>query len=173
MYARAGRQSSGGLASLIGAQTSYDIHNRNKAIPMLNTLLAENQPYTKTRKKTGFMEKAAPYLKMAGSVGGSYGDMSKDAGNDAQKDFQDKAGSQFGSTGGSSGGPPMSSIQQDRKPAPTGGTSGGPPMSSVNTDAALKKKKGGGLGNLMGIMSMFGGSNSGGGASAGAMAGGK
>jgi len=167
-YSRASRAGAGGLASLIGAQTAFDIQKRQGAIPIYNTLLAENQPYTKTRKKTGFMEKAAPYLKLAGSVGGSYGDMSKQAGEDAEKDFQTKSG-QFGGTGGAvpsgggtSGGPPMSSVNPDKAPT---GTSGGPPMSSVNTDSSLlkKKKNGGGLSNLMGMFSsMFGGGKGGG-----------
>jgi hypothetical protein len=147
---------------------------------MLNTLLAENQPYTKTRKKTGFMEKAGPYLKLAGSVGGSYGDMSKQAGQEAQTEFQSGgAKTQFGGTGGSSSVPQQTAPPASKTPGqtPVGGTS--VPQQNVaqggGAGGALTdpKKKKGGLSSIMGMMSMFGGGKGGGGGGMSMPAGGK
>jgi hypothetical protein len=162
MYARAARTGEGALGQLIQSENRANIERRAGAAPILGTLLRENQPYTKTRKKTGFMEKAAPYMKLAGAMGGgtAYGDMMKQAGTDMEQDFQrGGAKQQFGGTGGtpsaqgqSSGGPPIGSTQPN-KPV----SAGGPPTASVQTNqqimGGMKKKKGG----LGGLMSMFGG----------------
>jgi hypothetical protein len=131
------------------------------AVPMLNTLLRENQPYTKTRTKQGFMGKAAPYVKMTGKiaggiVGGIYGGaagakMGAEMGGkpgEAMAESDAAAAGKGGSTGFGGAG---------------GGTSGGPPTASVQSDQALgTQNQGGGVdtqqqmgqaGNKKGMMS--------------------
>jgi hypothetical protein len=163
-YGRAVEKGEGALGSLMAADTEAAINRRKGATPLLGTLLRENQPFTKTRTKTGFMAKAAPYVKMGGKiaggiVGGIYGGaagakMGSEMGGkpgEAMGDADKEAAA--GSTSYSGGGG-----------APTGGTSGGPPVASTQDDTQLmtRKKNTGGAQGLMGLTTMFGGGATGG-----------
>lgn len=180
MYNRAVRTGEGALGQLIHEENVANMERRAGAVPILGTLLRENQPYTKTRKKTGFMEKAAPYMKLGASITGDPYGFEKKAAKDMETDFQSQRGGTYGGTGGAqtSGGPPMASVQSDppissggppmasvQKDKPTTGTSGGPPMASMQGDnqmlGGMMKKKGG-LFNLMKMFGQFSGSMGGG-----------
>jgi len=168
VYERAVRQGEGALGSLIKSNTEAEINRRSGATPLLGTLLRENQPYTQTRTKKGFMGKAAPYVKMGGKiaggiVGGIYGGaagakMGAEMGGKPGEAMGEAdagaagASTSFGGTGGGTGG--------DQAPA----TSGGPPTASTQTDSQLvtKKKQTGGAQGLQGLIGMFGGGATGG-----------
>jgi hypothetical protein len=68
----------GALGNLIQARNAAIASKRAGATSILSNLLAENQPYQKTRVKQSSMSKAAPYMSMGGKVvggviGGIYG----------------------------------------------------------------------------------------------------
>jgi hypothetical protein len=171
------RSGEGALGQLIQAQNQANIARRAGAIPILSTLLRENQPYTKTRKKTGFFEKAAPYIKLSGSLmssatGGQYGKETEEFGTDLAEvgGATDKPPTTFGSTGGEipqqTGAPATTQTQTpvtQNIPQQSVAQGGGPSVSSAqgNKMGGMMKNKGG-IMQLMKMFQQFGGSFGGG-----------
>jgi len=70
-YNRLARGRREGLLGLIGARSAEQIAREQAAPSIAGTLLRENQPYTKTRTKQSGMQKAKPFLKIAGAAAGT------------------------------------------------------------------------------------------------------
>lgn len=78
MYERLSGMREGALGNLIAARNEAIAKKRAGAVGIMQNLLAENQPYQKTRVHESKMSKAAPYIKMGAQgvgavVGGIYG----------------------------------------------------------------------------------------------------
>ncbi len=68
MYERLIGMREGALGNLIGARNAAIAAKRAGATSILQGLLSQNQPYTKTKVKESGMSKAAPFMKMGGQV---------------------------------------------------------------------------------------------------------
>lgn len=135
------------------------------AIPMLGTLLRENQPYTQTRTKHGALSKAAPYVKMTGKVvggivGGIYGGTTGaqigselggkpgEAMGEADK-AQATPSTSYGDTGGSSGQPPPTTQSQSQ------GQQGQASLGTQEQGSTTTNKKGM-MSGIQGLFNLFG-----------------
>lgn len=174
MYNRLLESREGALGNLIAADTQAAIERRQGAVPILGTLLRENQPYTKTKTKQGALSKAKPFLKAGGAaIGGFFGGPAGAAvgmkagetvgGLGDEQGGQGAGATAYSGAGGAGtptreGGPPMASVNPNPQ-EPELPSEGGPPSASVNPDVAKKKlgMKGRLTGGLQGLLSAFGG----------------
>jgi hypothetical protein len=134
------------------------------AIGMFGTLLRENQPYTKTRTKKGFMSKAAPFVKMGGKiagsiVGGIYGgaqgaEMGREMGGKPGEAMAeaDKGGGTSPTTFGGTGGGTQTQGQQP----PQGQQQGQQPLGTQQQGTTTGNKKGM-MSGIQGMFNLFGG----------------
>lgn len=187
MYESLAGMREGALGNLIAARNAAIASKRAGATSILSNLLAENQPYQKTRVKQSSMSKAAPYMSMGGKVvggviGGIYGGPAG-----AQMGSQIGGGAMDAISGGENQAPKMGATSTvtpgsgASAPQPTPGSPYGSPTAqgaataagenapaepipgspygspSAQTAGQPSKFKKGMMGGLEGLTSMFGG----------------
>lgn len=183
MYERLSSMREGALGNLIAARNAAIASKRAGATSILSNLLAENQPYQKTRVKQSSMSKAAPYMKMGGaviggalggpagaamgsSIGGAVGEEAGKTGQGASASATPGAGATPAPMPGSpvTGQAATTAAQNAAENAPATPIPGSPyggeaaaQAAGAGTGGKLNTLKKMGMGGLQGLTSLFGG----------------